>query len=277
MRDIVAVVFDFDDTLAPDSTTGFLRDFGLDPGEFWGHANRLIAEEGWDPIPVYLYLMLETSRGAPPEGRITREKLASYGKRLTLHKGVTTFFDRLRSHVAAIDPDTVLEFYLISSGIGEILRSSKIAKNFREIYACDFAYGGEGEILFPKNVVSFTEKTRFLFNISKGIPGSRARTNPSEVNRRLKPDEYRIPFQNMVFVGDGYTDIPCFALVKRYHGVTVAVYDPKRQQKWGTAWGFIEDNRVNTLLPAEYGANSALESQLRMALERMVRRGKEGQ
>ena len=271
MRDMVAVVFDFDDTLAPDSTSGFLATLGLDVGAFWDRANRRIQEEGWDPIPVYLYQMLEeSSRSA--DTLITRDKLAEWGSRLPLHSGVSTLFNRLRKHVEEADPDIGLEFYLVSSGIGEILRATKIAKHFRDIWACDFEYGEKGEILFPKNVVSFTEKTRFLFNISKGLIGEEARHYPDKVNRRVDPDAFRIPFQNMIYVGDGYTDIPCFTLVKRYKGKAIGVYDAANPNKWAKAFGFIEDERVNNLLPAEYGANSALENGLKMALSGMVRR-----
>lgn len=272
MRDIVAIVFDFDDTLAPDSTTGYLRDLGVDAGAFWDRANRRIAEDGWDPIPVYLYQMLELAQTDEYSGKLTRDSLADWGKRLPLHKGVTTFFGRLQKHVAEVNPDATLEFYLISSGVGEILRATKIAKHFKDIWACDFEYDEDGGIVFPKNVISFTEKTRFLFNISKGLIGEEARQKPEQVNRRVAPDDFRVPFKNMIFVGDGYTDIPCFALVRRYDGKAFAVYDPEKEHKWDRAWGFVEDNRVTNLLPADYGSHSALEMQLKMALSGILKR-----
>ena len=272
MSDIVAIVFDFDDTLAPDSTSGYLADLGLDVGAFWDQANGRIEKEGWDPIPVYLYQMLELSRRGINGKPLTRESFEEWGRKLPLHDGVVGFFERLREHLKSISPDTRLEFYLISSGIGEILRTTPIASQFKDIFACEFAYDQGGAIVFPKNIVSFTEKTRFLFNISKGMIGEEARSRPDTVNRRVKPGDFRIPFHNMIFVGDGYTDIPCFALVRRYEGIAFAVFDPNKQQKWERAWGFIEDQRVTNLLPADYKPGSALEIQLKMAMGSIVKR-----
>ncbi|MCB2200001.1 haloacid dehalogenase-like hydrolase [bacterium] len=272
MRDIVAIVFDFDDTLAPDSTSGYLADIGVDVPAFWDRANRRIDQEGWDQIPVYLYQMMELSSST--EGpRVTADSFRDWGSRLPLHEGVPSFFDRLRTYLKKISPDTILEFYLISSGIGEILRATPIAKEFRDIFACDFDYDSSGAIVFPKNIVSFTEKTRFLFNISKGMIGEEARLNPQGVNKRFQEGDYRIPFHNMIFVGDGDTDIPCFTLVRRYDGVAMAVYDQQKQHKWGRAWGFIKDKRVSNITTADYREGSPLEIQLKMALEEIVNRG----
>lgn len=271
MRDIVAIVFDFDDTLAPDSTSGYLADIGVDVPAFWDRANRRIDQEGWDQIPVYLYQMMELN--ASQEGpRVTVDSFRDWGNRLPLHDGVPSFFDRLRSYLKDISPDTILEFYLISSGIGEILRATPIAKEFRDIFACDFDYDSSGGIVFPKNIVSFTEKTRFLFNISKGMIGEEARLNPQAVNKRFQDGEYRVPFHNMIFVGDGDTDIPCFTLVERYNGVAMAVYDPQKRHKWGRAWKFIKDKRVSNITTADYREGSNLEIQLTMALDEIVHR-----
>lgn len=271
MSAIYAVVFDFDDTLAPDTTSSFIGSLGVDVGDFWEKTNARIRLEHWDPIPVYLYQMLELSRNGGEKTRITRDKLAEFGRQVSFHNGVTRLFGHLRKHVEEQDPDARLEFYLLSSGIGEILRHTRIAGNFKEIWACEYLYGDRGEIVFPKNVVSFTEKTRFLFQISKGQIGEEARANPFMVNERVQ-DGFRIPFANMIYVGDGYTDIPCFSVVRRGGGEAFGVYDMERESKRAKAWGFVRDKRVTQLLPADFGAKSALLDQLKMALTEMVRR-----
>lgn len=270
MQDTIAVIFDFDETLAPDSTSGFLDSLGIDVPGFWRRADALIAE-GWDPVPAYLYLMLEES-AAGPERTITRERLARWGRRIQLYNGATRIFERLRRHAHGINPNAVLEFYLISSGIGEILRASRIARHFTEIWACDFHYGPEGEILFPRNLVSFTDKTRYIFHIAKGIIGPEGRARPFEVNRKLPPGRLRIPMDQMIFVGDGYTDIPCFSLVRDNNGIAIGVYDAEDRSRWGRAWGFIEDGRVSNLARADYGKNAVLNDLLSMAVESMARR-----
>jgi hypothetical protein len=171
MADTIAVIFDFDDTLASDSTSGFLHQLGIDVKAFWGERVMPLIGSGWDPVPAYLYAMLEVSNGDPAR-RITRERLMRWGRHIRLHGGATRVFERLTQHARSVSPDIEVEFYLVSSGIGETLRATRIARHFHDIWACDFAYGSEGEIVFPKNIVSFTDKTRYIFHVQKGIVGS---------------------------------------------------------------------------------------------------------
>ena len=272
MQDTVAVVFDFDETLAPDSTSSFLDNCGVDVTAFWAKKVLPLLDAGWDPVPAYLYMMLEESRAASPMLPITREALCAWGKKVKLYDGATRIFERLRRTARAVDPAITVEFYLISSGIGEILRSTRIAKEFTAIWACDFFYDAVGGILFPMNIVSFTDKTRYLFHISKGLVGADSRAKPFDVNRRVPAANLRVPFDQMVFVGDGYTDIPCFSLVRQQGGLAIGVYDQEDRKRWGRAWGFIEDDRVSNLVPADYSLKSALSNSLQMAVESMSRR-----
>ena len=269
MADIIAIIFDFDDTLAPDSTTGFLAQWGEDPRRFWDQRVQPLLADGWDPIPAYLHVMLELSRARPAGERITRERLAAWGRKLRLHPGVTQVFDDLRAHVAALDPALQLEFYLISSGIRDIVANTRIARQFTEIWSCDFHCNEAGEIVFPKNVISFTDKTRYLFQVSKGIIGPAARHQPFAVNQKMEGPA-RVPFSQMIFVGDGYTDIPCFSLIKRFGGMAVGVYDTADTRRWGRAFGFVKDGRVAGLYPADYRKNSALRSFLHLTLEQIA-------
>src|SRR3546814_7042913 len=112
-------------------------------------------------------------------------------------------------------PRVQLEFYLICSGIGDVFRHTPIAHEFTDIWASEFNYGDDGAIEFPRRIVSFTDKTRYLFHIQKGIIGQASRGKPFEVNRKVPEDKLRVPFEQMIFVGDGYTDIPCFSLIRR--------------------------------------------------------------
>jgi len=268
MNNKIALVFDFDDTLAKDSTTGFLKNLGVDTENFWKKEVPKLLDDGWDPIPAYLYKMIEFSNKGCP---ITRDKLRKWGKQITFFKGVTHLFPTLRKHIQN-KKDVELEFYIISSGIGEILRSTKISKHFTEIWASDFAYDKEGNIIFPKRVVSFTDKTRYLFHISKGLIGPEYNNKPFEVNKKVGPDDHRIPFRHIIFVGDGYTDIPCFSLVTRNDGISIAVYDKDNSSKWNTAWDFVEENRVKNLVPADYSKGSALVNSLIMAIDSNIKK-----
>ena len=271
MQNIIAVVFDFDGTLAPDSTSSFLESIGIDVPHFWNEEVEPLLSAGWDPVPAYLYKMIQLSDSR--KGRhITRQKLARWGRRISPYNGATRIFSRLRQHVASVNPVAVVEYYLISSGIGEILRATKLAKHFDEVWACDFCYGESGKIAFPKNIVSFTDKTRYLFQIAKGITGARFRGKPFEVNKKIKDENLQIPFNQMIFVGDGYTDVPCFSLIRKHGGIAIGVFDKNNRDKWGRAWGFIEDDRVSNLAPADYGKESSLSISLTMAIENIAKR-----
>ena len=270
MQPIIAVIFDFDDTLAPDSTSSFLERQGLDVKAFWKSVEPLL-KSGWDPVPAYLFRMVEASNKNPGK-RFTKTAFEAHGRTLKPFAGATTIFSRIQKHVASINQDAKVEFYVISSGIRVTIQASSLAKQFKDIWASDFHYGADGEILFPKNVVSFTDKTRYLFHISKGIIGPEMRSRPFEVNRKHAASALRVPLSHMVYVGDGYTDIPCFSVIKNGGGTAIGVYDRENREKWGRAWGFTEDGRVSNLVPADYTKKSALADSLLMATESIARR-----
>jgi len=271
MHETIAIIADFDDTLAPDSTSSFLDSLGVGVPEFWNRHVQVLLDDDWDPVPAYLYTMIHASASGliPP---ITRDNLAGWGPKIDFYEGVTTIFDRLREHAASINPRISLEFYIISSGIGQIVRNTAIAGQFCDIWACEFHCDADGRIVFPKRVVSFTDKTRYLFHVAKGFFGPESRSKPFAVNKKFDDRQLRIPFDQMIFVGDGYTDVPCFSLVRKQGGVAIGVYDNDNKAKWGRAWGFIEDERVSNLVPADYSERSALSNSLLMAVESIARR-----
>ena len=270
MHETIAVVFDFDDTLAPDSTSGYLAQAGIgDLNAFWKEEVAALTHADWDPVPAYLFKMIEASKtGRIP--KVTQESLMEWGRRLPLHNGVPGLFARLRKVAKETNPRASVEFYLISSGIGDILRQTSIAAEFTDIWASEFAYGSDGGIDFPKKIVSFTDKTRYLFHIQKGLIGPQSRGKPFDVNKKLKPEQLRVPINHMIFVGDGYTDIPCFSLVKKDGGVSIAVFDTTHSEKWGSAYQFVHDGRVSNLLSANYSEQSDLSIFLGMAVKKLA-------
>lgn len=277
MSHTIAIIFDFDGTLAHDSTSSFLDSLGIDSARFWSNEVQSLLAEGWDEMPAYLWRMIEWSQSQPPENRITQEKLKQWGSRIEFFPGVETIFGELRREAQAVDPAVTVEFYLISSGIGEILRAARIADEFRDIWAGDFHYNEAGEIICARNIVSFTEKTRFVVAISKGLVGAEARGRNKDVNKRLRRGEFAIPFRNMIVVGDGQTDIPMFAMVKRsgdeaLSGRTIGVSDPREQRKWGQALELAHERRVDVLLEADYGENGALRATLIEYVRRLADR-----
>ena len=143
----IAVIFDFDETLAPDSTSSFLEGLGVDVEDFWANkVTPMYKEQGWDPIPAYLYKIIELSKMGDERSRITQEKLAAFGKEITFFNGAHTIFKKLRAVVREVNPKVEVEFFLLSSGLRDILVSTRIAKYFKDIWACDFHYNEKGEI-----------------------------------------------------------------------------------------------------------------------------------
>jgi len=271
-QDTIAVIFDFDDTLAPDSTSSYLDSIGVDTHQFWGERVAPLISAGWDPVPAYLHEMIRESERRSEGEQITQASLAEWGARVRLYNGATKIFGLLEKQVESVSPSVNIEFYLISSGIGDLLRATRVAAKFSDIWACELDYAEHGGIRYPRNIVSFTDKTRYVFQIAKGIVGPDARGKPFEVNRKIPDEELRIPMHQMIFVGDGYTDIPCFSLIQKQGGLAIGVYDPEDRARWGRAWGFIAEGRLSNLCTADYGKRSDLARFLSMAVSQMAER-----
>ncbi len=259
----IALIFDFDETLVEESTSAFVSSLGLDVNQFWKTVNSELVENDWDPVPAYLYKLIEVSNQYK-EKEITKQRLIDFAANLTYKKGITDLFENIRHFMAENFTDVEPEFYIISSGIGEIIRNSSIAHEIKDLWACEFYYDNSGRIVFPKNIISFTDKTRYIFQISKGIIGKKFRGKPYEVNRLIPPENYRIPIDQMIYIGDGMTDIPCFSLIKRFGGIPIGVYDSTKSL--GKAWQFVEDKRVSNLHSANYEKGSDLYNSILMAI-----------
>ncbi len=171
MQERIAVTFDFDDTLGPDSTTVFLKQAGLkDIAAFWKDVGQMM-KDGWDPVPAYLHHMVETSKSADIDA------LEAWGKSVPLFQGVEDMFSHLRKVVKDANPRISLEFYLISSGIGDVLRQTSIADEFTDIWASEFHYDEHGQAVTPRRVISFTDKTRYIFQVQKVLLEKKQRAN----------------------------------------------------------------------------------------------------
>lgn len=272
MQDTIAVVFDFDDTLAPDTTSAYLEWAGIaDVADFWLQEVAPLTRSGWDPVPAYFHAMIEAARRGACRPH-TQTALAEFGRQAALHPGVPEVFERLRDTARDANPRARIEFYVISSGIGDMLRATAVAPYCTAIWASELHYADDGAACFPRRMVSFTDKTRYLFHIQKGLVGAEADADPFAVNRRIPPQRLRVPLQNMIFVGDGYTDIPCFSLLEQHGGTPIAVYDPQRRDKWQRAFDFVREGRVRALHSANYAPDSDLSNVLTMAVDAIARK-----
>ena len=266
LADTMALVFDFDDTLAPDSTSKVLEAAGVEPKPFW-ERHRQLMSQGWDQVPAYMEMMLEVSRAKG--GAITRDLISQVGRDLTFFRGVPSMFVRYKELIERGGGFSA-HFYVISSGLGDLIRASTINSRLTDAWGSDFAYDEAGAISAIKNVISFSDKTRYLYQISKGLIGPGSRSTPFAVNQRST--DFPVPLKNIVFVGDGYTDIPCFTVVQKAKGRAVAVYDPENREKVGKAYGFVDDRRVSHLEPARYTKNSGADTAIALAINEIKMR-----
>jgi len=250
----VALIYDFDGTLSPRNMQefDFLKEIGInDKDVFWKEADDLVVKHNASNILCYMKLMIDKSRAA---GRsIRRQAFVNYGKSVELYPGVEAWFDEIE--LLAQKYNVIVEHYINSSGLKEMIEGTKIASKFKQIYACSFMYNVDEIAEWPAVAVDFTTKTQFLFMINKGI------ANISENYRvnEYKPDEERpIPFRHMIYFGDGATDIPCMRMVKQNGGNSIAIYNPKDEKKMALAKRLIHENRVNFACAADYSKNKEI-------------------
>ncbi len=266
---LLAVIFDFDDTLLPDSTSALLQEHGIDPNKFWSHRVKQLVDQGYDPPLAYLNLLLKEVGPDKPLGELTNRKLTEFGGSLddTWFPGLPQLFADLRS-IAAEHRDVSIEFYIISGGLQPIMEgSAHVRKHFRAVYGCQLGEALEGgPVSNIKRCVTFTEKTRFLFEINKGVSASDAATQPHLVNQLVREEDRPVPFGNMIYVGDGLTDIPCFSLIEKGGGVAFGVFQSGKESAKQAFQRFLETKRVRSMHHPEYGEDAELGSLLRAAV-----------
>ena len=258
-RPVLAICYDFDKTLSPDDMQTFtlIPSFGIDKDKFWAETDAFARENSMakandmDNNLAYMWKMVQES-----EGRMVfnKEKLAEYGARVKLFDGVEDWFERIRAYGKT--RNVIVEHYIISSGLKEMIEGTKMARAgaFEKIYASSFYFNDRGVAKWPAQVINYTSKTQFLFRIEKGVLD----INDPGVNAYFSPEEIRVPFRNMVYIGDSDTDIPCMKLVNTYGGHSIGVYDPATQNK-EKVYKMMHDKRIRYYAPADYTELSELD------------------
>jgi len=233
MEPVIAIIYDCDGTLARDTSYFLLESHGVDTERFWREVARQV-EKGWDPPLAYLNRILSLVREDGPLAGLTREGLRERGAAVELFPGLPGMFPELDEMLAGEsrlkDTGIRLEHYLVSSGIAELLRGLRVAPFMTDIFGCEFEFAPEtGRPVTVKSSISFTEKTKFIYAINKGIPGERMRAHPYAVNDVVPEAKRRVPFRNMIYVGDGPSDIPCFSMITANGGDGIGVNERPRR------------------------------------------------
>ena len=257
----VALLYDFDKTLCTTDMQeyDFIKNLGMPPADFWAEAAKITNKFETDNVLAYMLVMIQQCK---EKGiKLTEDYLKSCGANVIFFKGVTSWFDRINAYCESLG--VTVEHYIISSGTYEIIAGTPIAKYFKKIYASKFIYDENGEAIWPSTAINYTLKTQFIFRIAKGVLDV---TDNYNLNRHQDEDSKKIPYKNMIYIGDGFTDVPCMRLLKDKGGKAIAVY-PSGKGKHVKP--LVEDARINYVCVADYSENSALENIVKLMIESM--------
>ena len=256
-KPIVAILYDFDKTL---STTdmqnyAFIPNLGMTPEQFWGETGQLSKKYEVERILSYMYCMLKFAK---EKGiKVTKEYLRECGKNIEYFPGVPTWFKRINDY--ALERGVVVEHYLVSSGTKEIVEGCSIYDEFKQVYGCEFLYDENGEAVWPKMAINFTQKTQFFFRIAKGAIKA---TDDAGVNEKTL--DHRVEYRNIIYVGDGMTDIPSMTLVKKNGGHSIAIH-PKDDKE--IVQQIYDDNRCDFIVEADYKPNGEMDKVVKMLID----------
>lgn len=271
LHERIAFAFDFDDTLAPGSFESVLVDLGLEVERFRSERVAPRVAAGWDEMLAGSFGLIEASRESA-SGPVTRERLARIGAALTLFDGVEQMFDRVRERVRRWSPAIEVEFHLVSCGIAEVARGTTIARQFDHIWGCEFHYDDGGGIETLSRIVTHPEKVRYLLQISKGPIDDGEWDRPVDVYRDLPSQRLHVPLDQIVFVGDGASDMPAFRLMRQHAGIAIGVYSAASADRWPGLREMTDDRHVENLAPADYSEDSELMRSLLLSADSICSR-----
>lgn len=259
---IIAIMYDFDKTLCTRDMQEytFLPNLGIEASKFWEEANKLRESSKMDQVLTYMYLMFRKT--VDNNRSLKRDYLNQMGKNIELFPGVLEWFDRINEYGRSLGVE--IEHYIISSGLKEIIEGSKIGNKFKQIYASEFFYNEDGNAMWPKLAVNYTNKTQFLIRINKGILDI---SDDNKLNDKMLENDRRISTSNMIYVGDGYTDVPCMKLTKANGGVSIAVYTDKN---YDTAKKLLNDGRINYMVGSDYREGTEMDEIIKKTIKSMV-------
>ena len=259
---IVAFLYDFDKTLCTTDMQdyAFIPSLGMTPSEFWALANGFGRQHRIDGILAYMYTMIrEAERKNLP---FTRQDLVQKGRSIVLFPGVQDWFRRINEFGRS--QGVQVEHYIISSGLREIIEGSSISGEFKEIYASEFYYDETGRPVWPKLAVNFTAKTQFVYRINKGVLDV---SDDKTLNDSMPDDSKRVPFTNMVYMGDGLSDVPCMKMMRAYGGQAIAVYQDSNRVG---VEDLLAKGRVDFIFKADYSEGTALDLTVKNIIRKMA-------
>ena len=261
-NNIIAIMYDFDKTLCTRDMQEytFLPNLGIEASDFWNEANKLRENNKLDQVLSYMYLMFRKT--VDNNRSLKRNYLNMMGENVELFPGVVDWFDRINEYGKSLGFE--IEHYIISSGLKEIIEGSVIGNKFKCIFASEFFYNEDGNAMWPKLAVNYTNKTQFLMRINKGILDI---SDDNKLNGKMVENDRRISTSNMIYLGDGLTDVPCMKLTKENGGVSIAVYTYKNVDM---ARKLLNDGRINYMIGADYSEGTEMDEIVKKTIKSMA-------
>ena len=267
----IAIAYDFDGTLAPGNMQehSFIPKLGIDKSAFWTEANKLAKDNDADEILTYMQLMLK--KAGEKNMPVTQNAFMEHGKEIRFFNGVETYFERINVFAKSIGVN--VDHYIISSGVRDIIKGTAIAKYFNNVFASGYIFDANGVAIWPALAINYTTKTQYIFRINKGINNSYDNT---QINKFVEYEKRPVPFSNMIYIGDGETDVPAMKMIKYQGGTAIAVYNPAIRKKKDKpspkqiCEKLIEDKRADFIAPADYTDSSKLYSLLQTLMKKIV-------
>jgi len=256
----VAIAYDFDGTLAPGNMQehSFIPSLGVEKEDFWSQSKKIAKEHDMDGILAYMELMLKSGAS------VKKEDFRNHGKKIEFFNGVETWFTRINQY--ANNKNINLEHYIISSGLREMIEGTVIYNNFKYVFASGYKYNDNGIADYPALAVNYTTKTQYLFRIHKGICNS---WDNSKINEYTPPADRPVLFENIIYIGDGDTDIPAMKMLNYQGGTSVGVYPPNTKGAKEKAQGLLENDRANYIAKADYSDNSEIDQIVKSILNQI--------
>jgi len=261
----VTIMYDFDETLAPGNMQeyAFIPNLNIDTGEFWKECYEFGKSNNMDSILSYMYVMVKMAKDK--NLKINRQEFLKQGKLIHYFEGIDTWFKRINDYGKKLG--LTVEHYIISCGLKEIIEGTSIAKEFKRIYACNFAYDKDNNPIWPNLAINYTSKTQYIYRIRKQQLDKLY--DSYELNEYINDRSLVIPHSNMIYIGDGETDVPCMKIVKNEGGHSICVYNPNSEKKQKIANKLYRDNRVNFIAPADYKEHSKIDSIIKSILDKI--------
>lgn len=261
---VIAICYDFDKTLSPEDMQNYslIPKTGKTTKEFWDSCNAKARENKMDSILSYMHAIIKAGENESSELELTKKAFNNHGKKIKLFNGVSTWFKRIEDF--ADSKEIRVEHYIISAGIQEIIEGTSIAKHFKKVFASSFYYNKKTKLAeWPAQIVNATSKTQYLFRISKN---SLDLSDEKKVHAAIEEDKIRIPFRNIIYIGDSITDVPAMRVVTKEGGTSIGVYNPQEGNNLNL-YTLKRDKRINYFAPADYSKDSEIEKLLKRIIE----------